>query len=76
MTPFVSLAAPMLLGNGNVTVPGVGVPFKSHTIQATSDLTVSFGNIGTATAAGDGSLQFTEAGAANLSMRFYRAKYP
>ncbi|MDQ2869015.1 MAG: PQQ-dependent sugar dehydrogenase [Verrucomicrobiota bacterium] len=76
VTPFVSLAAPILLGSGNVAAPGNGVPFQSHTIQATNDLVVPFGNIGTATAAGDGSLQFTDTGAANLSMRFYRAKYP
>jgi glucose/arabinose dehydrogenase len=59
---------------GHTVLNGGGVPFKMHTVQATSDLTQPFVTIGTATAAGDGTFQFDDA--TNLSARFYQVVYP
>jgi hypothetical protein len=57
-------------------VSGIGVPFKVHTIQATSDLTQQFLNTGLATARGDGTFDFVDPNGGNVATRFYRATYP
>jgi glucose/arabinose dehydrogenase len=58
---------------------GYGVPFQIHTVRAVTDITQPFDaskNIGTVTAAGDGSFQFTDTNMAMLTTRFYRVVYP
>ena len=64
------------LANGQFRVQGTGVPFKSHTVQATANLTQPFATIGTVTAAGDGTFQFDDTNAASFAARFYRVTYP
>ena len=61
---------------GHALIHGYGVPFKSHTVMATSDLTQAFVTIGTVTAAGDGSFQFDDANAGSFPKRFYHVVYP
>ena len=64
---------------GGFLVHGFGVPFKTHTVQAVTDMTQPFTAstiIGTTDAAGDGSFQFLDSSAANVSARFYRVTYP
>jgi len=65
--------------NQGFTLHGFGVPFKSHTVQAVSSLTQPFSsqtNVGTATAGGDGAFGLIDAGASNVTTRFYRVTYP
>jgi hypothetical protein len=64
-------------GNGFV-LHGFGVPFQNHTIQAVSSLAQPFDDqtvIGNATAAADGSFQFTD-GTSGLTTRFHRVRFP
>jgi hypothetical protein len=61
------------------TLHGYGVPFQNHTVRAVDDITQPFDagtNIGTVTAAGDGSFTFTDPNPSNLTTRFYRVVYP
>ena len=77
-TPNVELDSVMQLGTTFV-LHGYGVPFKTHTVRAVTDLTQAFDaskNIGTVTAAGDGSFQFTDTAASTFERRFYRVVYP
>lgn len=62
--------------SGHVLVHGFGLPFKIHTVQATTDLTQQFEKIGTVTASGDGSFQYDEVVPSNVPARFYRVVYP
>lgn len=64
------------LPSGFFRLQGMGVPFKSHTVQATANLTQPFVTIGTVTAAGDGTFQFDDTNAASFAARFYRVTYP
>lgn len=61
---------------GHALVHGYGVPFKSHTVKATTDMTQQFVTLGTVTAAGDGSFQFDDPNAGSFPTRFYRVVYP
>lgn len=76
VTPYVVITAVPTMPNGHFLLQGSGVPFKTHTIKATSDLTQTFMASGTATAAGDDSLQFEDGDAASFSARFYEVVYP
>jgi glucose/arabinose dehydrogenase len=78
VAPNVVVDSIMRIGNSSV-VHGYGVPFKTHTVRAVNDITQPFDvtkNIGTVTAAGDGSFQFTDPNLGNLTTRFYRVVYP
>jgi glucose/arabinose dehydrogenase len=61
---------------GHALVHGYGVPFKVHTVKATTDLTQQFVAIGTVTPTGDGSFQFDDPNAGSFPTRFYRVVYP
>ena len=77
-TPNVELDSVMRMGTSFV-LHGYGVPFKTHTVRAVSDITQPFDaskNIGTVTAAADGSFQFTDLSASGFGTRFYRVVYP
>lgn len=58
---------------GHIMVHGFGLPFKTHTIKGTNDLTQSFNTVGSVMAGGDGGFQFD---ASNLGARFYRVTFP
>jgi glucose/arabinose dehydrogenase len=61
---------------GSFTLHGFGLPFKNHTVQAVDSMTQQFsGQIGTATAGGDGGFQFSESNVTG-NTRFYRVTYP
>lgn len=62
--------------NGPAILQVNGVPFKSHTIKATADLTQQFMTIGTKTAGGDGSFEFPDNNANSFPARFYQVTYP
>jgi glucose/arabinose dehydrogenase len=74
-TPYVALTN-ITRGMANAVVSGIGVPFKVHTIEATSDLTQQFQFLGTTTARGDGTFDFVDPNGGSVSTRFYRATYP
>lgn len=76
VTPHVTISSITKLANGDALLQANGVPFKSHTIKATTDLTQQFMTIGTTTAGGDGSLQFEDVNAGNFAARFYQFIYP
>ncbi len=60
---------------GHVVVHAYGVPFQTHHVQTTSDLTQAFSSPGTAVvAAGDGSITFDDASPG--TSKFYRVTYP
>ena len=63
-----------LLENGHTLVEGSGVPFKTHTIEATPDLAQAFVTVGVVTAEGDGTFQFEYMG--NLTSLHYRVLPP
>ena len=61
------------------TLHGFGVPFQKHTVRAVTNITVPFDattNIGTVTAAGDGSFTFTDPNPSSLATGFYSVVYP
>jgi hypothetical protein len=63
--------------SGHGFVHGYGVPFKTHHVEFTNDLTQAFGTPGTAvTAAGDGSFSYEDTTSVGLSARFYKVTYP
>lgn len=57
---------------GHHVLQGFGVPLKTYTVQATSDLSEPFSDLGPVTAAANGSLQFDDAD--SDTQRFYRIK--
>jgi glucose/arabinose dehydrogenase len=59
---------------GHIFVHGYGVPFKTHKVNATSDLSQQFGQINTVIAAGDGSFQYEDSSPGIV--RFYQIAYP
>ena len=59
---------------GHFFVHGYGVPFKTHKVKATSDLSQQFAQIDTVTAAGDGSFQYRDSNPGIV--RFYQIAYP
>lgn len=76
VTPTVKIDKVTRLANGHILVQGSGVPFQSHTLQASPDLVQPFVTIGPVTAGGDGNFQFDDADAPSFAMRFYRVTYP
>jgi hypothetical protein len=64
-------------GGGSASITGLGGSSLSYTVQANTNLaTPTWVNIGTATAAAGGSLQFTDVNAPNYQQRFYRFSNP
>jgi glucose/arabinose dehydrogenase len=76
VVPHLVISSIAKIANGHALLQASGVPFKSHTIKATIDLTQQFATIGTATAGGDGSLQFEDTNAGSFATRFYQVTYP
>ncbi len=72
--PTVDTAVPTRQANGSILIKANGVPFQQHTVQATNTLVEPFTTIGTATASGDGTVQFVDANPGTA--RFYRVTYP
>ena len=66
------------LGNGQIQLTGTGVPGWVYSVEATENVDdpASWQTIGTATADGNGALQFVDPDAPNHSMRFYRFRSP
>jgi hypothetical protein len=65
------------LASGDIILHGLGTVNTPATVQASADLSPnSFAPIGTATATAGGVLQYDDAGAVGLTMRFYRLTYP
>ncbi len=65
------------LATGHIMVGGLYVANLSVTVQASADLgTDTFIPIGAATTDASGALQYDDAGAVNLTKRFYRLSYP
>ncbi len=63
--------------SGHAFIHGYGVPFKTHHVEFTNDLTQAFGSPGGAmTAAGDGSFSYEDTASGNLTARFYKVTYP
>jgi hypothetical protein len=64
-------------GGGSATLIGLGGSSLAYTVQANTNLaTATWVNIGTATAAAGGSLQFTDVNAPSFPQRFYRFSNP
>jgi glucose/arabinose dehydrogenase len=61
-------------GTGHVLVHGYGVPFKTHKVKTTTDLSQQFGQVATVAAAGDGSFTYTDSNPGTV--RFYQIAYP
>jgi hypothetical protein len=64
-----------VLANHQVEIAGTGQAGSTYTVQATTDL-VHWQDIGTAAVGADGTFQFVDPDAANISVRFYRAVVP
>jgi glucose/arabinose dehydrogenase len=75
-TPEVVLNTAETHTNGHVVISGYGVPFKTHNVTATTNLTQSFTNLGTTTADGSGAFQFEDTASIGATNRYYRVVYP
>jgi hypothetical protein len=65
------------LGGGAIQLNGVGESNLTYKVWANTNLaTTNWVDIGTATANGLGTLQFTDPNATNYTMRFYRFSWP
>ncbi|HSY17018.1 MAG TPA: autotransporter-associated beta strand repeat-containing protein [Candidatus Acidoferrales bacterium] len=65
------------LGAGGIKLGGIGMSNVTYTVSANTNLlTTNWVNIGTATANGLGVFQFTDPGAINYLVRFYRFSWP
>ncbi|MGI9089028.1 MAG: PQQ-dependent sugar dehydrogenase, partial [Chthoniobacterales bacterium] len=73
-TPNIERTTVVRQTNGSVLISAIGVPFKVHHVEMTNTLVQPFGPLGTATAAGDGALQFVDNNPGAQS--FYRFTYP
>jgi len=76
VTPSIVIVLITKVANGHAFLLVNGVPFKNHTIKATTDLAQQFMTIGTMAAGGDGSFQFEDVNAGTFPARFYQATYP
>lgn len=75
--PHLRILSLTRLPNGHAVLTGVGVPNQGHTIQGSANLSPgSFQPLGQMTTDDAGRWQFDDAGAANLSRRFYRLAFP
>ena len=64
-------------GGGSASITGLGGSSLAYTVQANTNLaTATWLNIGTATAAAGGKLQFTDVNAPDFQQRFYRFSNP
>ena len=72
----VKITATAWLPNGHFRFQCLGVPNRSHTIQASPDLIVPFAFLATVTAAADGTFQFEDMNAASYFQRYYRVVFP
>ena len=75
VTPNVS-AATVAREADTIRLRAFGVPFKPHRVEATATLVEQFQTIATVTAAGDGTVDFSEQVAPEVTARFYRVVYP
>jgi len=64
------------LTNGHILLQCLGVPNRSHTIQASPSLTTAFSFLASSTAAADGTFQFEDVNAPGFTRRFYRLTFP
>ena len=72
-----SLNGVVNLGGGIIQINGLGEPNQTYTVMASANLaTTNWLNIGTATASGLGTLQFTDHNTNIYPMRFYRFLWP
>jgi autotransporter-associated beta strand protein len=62
--------------DGSVTINIAGIPGFTYSVQATTNLTVSWQTIGSGTAGTNGLWQFTDTNAINFLTRYYRTAYP
>lgn len=74
--PNIVVGSTAQIGNGTVRISGFGVPFQTHTVQASPDLAAPMADIGTVVAAGDGSFSFDDPNAGSFSERYYRVVLP
>ena len=72
----VSIASTTRIAGGTIRLQGQGLPNVVYTIQATANLTQTFGSIGSVTSAADGTFQFDDTNASSFTQRFYRVKTP
>lgn len=72
----VKITAITRLASGHTLLQGLGVPSRSHTVQASPDLIVPFAFLANVTAAADGTFQFEDVNAASFMERFYRIIFP
>jgi uncharacterized repeat protein (TIGR01451 family) len=75
--PILIITSMAHLPNGHIQLQGKGAPMRTHTIEASPDLSSgSFFALGTAMSDANGLLQFDDAGAAGESKQFYRLTFP
>lgn len=75
MAAILDITAVNTLANGHVTFDVLGAPLHHHTIKASTDL-VTFFNIGTVTAAADGTFTYEDSAGTAPGRRFYRVDFP
>jgi hypothetical protein len=65
------------LDNGEMLVRFLGIPSRTYTIQATTNLAApSWANIGTSLAGSNGAYEFIDTQAGNFQSRYYRSVWP
>ena len=64
-----------LLPNGHVVIHFAGIPNRTYSVQASTDLQ-NWSTIGSATAGPNGQFSFEDVNAGNFGQRFYRTAYP
>jgi hypothetical protein len=70
-----NLTGLVVLPNGHVVVQFAGVPNRTYSVQASTDLQ-NWNTIGSATTGSNGQFSFEDVDAGNFSQRFYRTSYP
>jgi len=74
-TPSQNVSAIQNLGGGSYQVTFTGIPFRTYTVQFTTDLVnPTWTTLGQATADATGTITYTDTSAAGT--RFYRTVYP
>jgi hypothetical protein len=72
VVPIVARLTSVVIANSQLQFTLTGEPFLTYTIQASTNL-ASWVNIGNVTAAGNGTIQFTDPNPPTSGQRFYRA---
>lgn len=72
VVPIVARLTSVVIANSQLQFTLTGEPFLTYTIQTSTNLT-AWENIGNVTAAGNGTIQFTDPNPPTSSQRFYRA---